>query len=67
MARRRKRAELDPPGASWMVTFADLMTLLLSFFVLLLSMSSMDKSILRDVVSHFVGDMGWLLKKGRAG
>jgi chemotaxis protein MotB len=40
------------------------MTLLLSFFVLLLSMSSMDKSILRDVVSHFVGDMGLAPKKG---
>jgi chemotaxis protein MotB len=47
-----------------MVTFADLMTLLLTFFVLLLSMSSMDKSILRDVTSYFAGSMGLATKKG---
>lgn len=64
MARRKRSAQFSAPGATWMVTFADLMTLLLSFFVLLLSMSSMDRSILRDAVSHFVGDMGLAPKKG---
>jgi len=64
MAIRRKRSDSADSSATWLVTFADLMTLLLSFFVLLLSMSSMDKSILRDVVSHFVGDMGLAPKKG---
>ena len=64
MVRRRKPAQMMVPDSSWMVTFADLMTLLLSFFVLLLSMSSMDQSILRDVASNFVGDIGLATKKG---
>lgn len=43
----RKQAEPDePPGApEWMVTFSDCMTLLLTFFVLLLSFSSFDEHI----------------------
>lgn len=40
MARRKKKREEG--GAAWLVTFSDLMTLLLTFFVLLLSMASMD-------------------------
>jgi chemotaxis protein MotB len=44
MARAKKQAESDDdPGApEWMVTFSDCMTLLLTFFVLLLSFSSFD-------------------------
>ena len=39
--------EEDPGGApEWMVTFSDCMTLLLTFFVLLLSFSSFDKETL---------------------
>ena len=39
----RKRQEDPPkPGAAWMNTFADLMNLLLCFFVLLFSMSTVD-------------------------
>ena len=44
MGREKKQAETDDaPGApEWMVTFSDCMTLLLTFFVLLLSFSSFE-------------------------
>lgn len=38
---------------AWMVTFADLVMLLLTFFVLLLTMSSMDKKKLENLFTHF--------------
>lgn len=64
MMRRRAKKSESAPGMSWLVTFTDLMTLLLSFFVLLLSMSSMDRSVLREMASHFVGELGLAPKKG---
>jgi len=40
----QKKAKKPPAGAPmWMVTFSDMVTLLLTFFVLLLSMASMDR------------------------
>jgi len=39
---RTKRHQSTVDGQRWMVTFSDLVTLLLTFFVLTLSMSSMD-------------------------
>lgn len=49
MPRNRKNTETeDAPGApEWMVTFSDCMTLLLTFFVLLLSFSSFDDKVFR--------------------
>lgn len=48
-----KRKEDAPPAGSpaWMATFSDLMNLLLCFFVLLFSMSTMDEAKLREVVA----------------
>ena len=44
MAREKQQVEEESPGGApdWMVTFSDCMTLLLTFFVLLLSFSSFD-------------------------
>ncbi len=44
----------------WMVTFADLMTLLLTFFVLLLSMSTLDSQRVKLALGSLRGAMGVL-------
>ncbi|MDD4951193.1 MAG: OmpA family protein [Desulfovibrionaceae bacterium] len=62
MAKREKKKHC-PPLATWMVTFSDLVTLLLTFFVLLLSMSSMDNSVLTTVTLR-TGDLGLLARRG---
>lgn len=50
MARNKKAPSDDGPAGApdWMVTFSDCMTLLLTFFVLLLSFSSFDEKLFRD-------------------
>ena len=42
----------------WMVTFGDLLMLLLTFFVMLLTMKSMDDKALKSVFSIFEGGVG---------
>lgn len=59
MAINKKRDEgagIDPNA--WMVTFSDLIMLLLTFFVLLLSMSSMDQRALKRMFSVFEDAVG---------
>ena len=58
---RRKQEELKSPG--WMVTFSDLSTLLLTFFVLLLSMSTMDKKTFKSMFHNFTASCGILYFK----
>lgn len=64
MARKKKNGEGGGGGeGSWMVTFSDLSTLLLTFFVLLLSMSSMDDLRLKSMFQNFTSSSGILLFK----
>jgi len=61
MARGKSKtpsAQFNPLG--WMVTFSDLVTLLLTFFVLLISMSSMDVKTIQQAFQRFAGASGAL-------
>lgn len=54
LARRtKKRPPLHVSNSLWLITFADLVTLLLTFFVLMLSMSSLTLSSFIQVNSFF--------------
>lgn len=63
MARKEKQQKGGDETPMWLVTFSDLTTLLLTFFVLLLSMASMDKSVISKV-NIFVQDTGHVTAKG---
>ncbi len=48
----KKKEEAPPPGSpAWMATFSDLMNLLLCFFVLLFSMSTIDEAKLAEIIA----------------
>ncbi len=50
MSRRRRRNEEEAEGvADWMLTYSDLVTLLLTFFVMLFSMANIDKQKFEQV------------------
>lgn len=53
MARKKKVEEQAPGSPAWMATFSDLMNLLLCFFVLLFSMSSLDVEKWQQVAASF--------------
>ena len=59
MRQRKKQAVPDEvPGApEWMVTFSDCMTLLLTFFVLLLSFSSFDENFFERLRVSFAKEL----------
>lgn len=51
LARQKKAAEPPKGAPAWMATFSDLMNLLLCFFVLLFSMSSVDNEKFNEVAA----------------
>ena len=54
-------------GGSWLVSLCDLLSLLLCFFVLLLTMASMDDKKFKDNFGMFSGAFGTLAKANEAG
>ena len=57
--------QLNPNA--WMVTFSDLVMLLLTFFVMLLAMSSMDTNRLKEMILHLRDSAGVLAFSGSRG
>lgn len=53
MNRRRKRSDTKPGAPLWMVTFSDMMTLILVFFILLFSISIIDATKFRAIADSF--------------
>lgn len=53
MARKKKEPAGSPGSPAWMATFSDLMNLLLCFFVLLYSMSSVDSEKFEAIAASF--------------
>ena len=60
MARRRPPKQENQGGDSWLTTYGDLVTLLLTFFVLLFSFSTIDAQKWRSFISSFAGGSGIL-------
>jgi chemotaxis protein MotB len=59
MFHKRKKIKNMVPGApSWMTTYSDMVTLLLTFFVLLLSMAEMDKVKFEQAIGSLRGAFG---------
>ena len=57
----RKRKEESSPGAPlWLVTYGDMVTLVLTFFVLLFSFSSIDVQKFEMMIMSFQGALGFM-------
>ncbi len=57
---KKKCPECTPGAPKWMATFSDLVTLLMTFFVLLITMASFDKIKFEQMFSVLTGSQGIL-------
>lgn len=57
MARRKKKKD-QGGGSAWLITFSDMMTLMLTFFVLLVSMATLDERRRLVVLGSIIGTFG---------
>lgn len=60
MARKRRQEESSGGSPEWLTTYSDLVTLLLCFFVLLFSFSSVDAEKFQSIMQSFQGGSGVL-------
>ncbi|NBG87574.1 OmpA/MotB family protein [Isachenkonia alkalipeptolytica] len=60
MARRRQQENEKKGSPAWMTTYADIVTLLLAFFVILFAMSEIDVQKFEAVIRSFQGSLGVL-------
>ena len=65
MSRRKRHKEDSGVPSSWLTTYSDMVTLLLCFFVLLFSFSTVDAEKWRQLVGSLQGNIG-VLEGGHA-
>lgn len=65
MAAKKREEEAPPSALGWMVTFSDMVTLLLTFFVLLLSMCSLEAKKVKAMQRVTLEAMGVLFEGER--
>jgi len=56
---KREQTEEAPNTNAWITTYTDLMTLLLTFFVLLISISTIDSNRKREALNSLIGAFGF--------